>query len=1090
MTCLFAAFGLSVSFALASTQGGIPRQPDLADNTIVFTAGGDLWTVPVAGGNAKRLTSHQGVESYARFSPNGETIAYTADYDGDSNVWLIPTDGGAPDRLTWHATYYGDDLVWDWTPDGESVLFSSRYRTPNSRYMELFSVPTQGGLPNKLPISDVGAAKVGADGQLIFNRHFRNFRSWKRYRGGMQQDLWSYDPNKDESERLTTFEGTDTHPMIAEDGTVYFVSDRPTDDSDDYATRNIYRLEGDGLAMCLTDHTDADVDWPSLDGHRIVYMHKRGLRVLDLNTKTSAAVSLRIPDEAHDTRPQLIDARWEREDVSVGPQAKRVAMVAHGHLFTVPAENGAARHVAGDSSSRITRAAWSPDGKQLAYVTDTTGEQQIWLIDQSGKGSPRQLTNDNDNWILNMGWSPDGKRIYYTDKRMRLFDVSVATGSAALVDLGKVNRITDASYSRDGSLLTYVKPEENGYGSIWIHSVNNKENYRITDSFNNDFSPAFDPKGRYLYFASQRNFDLVGNAFEWRYVHRLTDLLYVVRLFEDSDDPLGFESDEEIDGSGAPVFDDNEDDKKEKKKSKRAKQRKNKRVVLAEPTIAFTTEGIADRLQRLPIGAGSYGGLSATEDGLLYMSYQDNYQDTALRMYALEDREDKTVLSGVSGYELTFGGEKLLVSRTNGGLGISPVKPDASFKRIPTVDLDVWTNPKEEWAHALDEVRRYMRDYFYDPGMHGHDWDSLHERYVQWLDAATHLSDVHYIIREYMGELNAGHAYVRGVGRGMSHQGMGFLGADLEANANGVQITNIFRGEPGDGRRESPLRAPGVDANEGDYLIAINGQAIGPNDNPYRWLVGTAGKPVTLSLNSQPTAQGAREVEVFPARSESQLRYWDWVETNRARVDEASDGKIGYIHVPNTSTAGYTEFVRGLYALHRKEGLIFDVRYNGGGFIPEMFIEHLLRPHYNTWVPRDGTDWRTPAIAHHGPKAAVTNGYAGSGGDAFPYYFRQFELGPLVGTTTWGGLVGIDNNHGFRIGGSITAPSFAFVNAQGEWDVERVGVAPDVEIWDPPEARGQGEDPQLDAAIAAVLKALESWEDPVPKRPAAFPVRP
>ena len=382
-----------------------------------------------------------------------------------------------------------------------------------------------------------------------------------------------------------------------------------------------------------------------------------------------------------------------------------------------------------------------------------------------------------------------------------------------------------------------------------------------------------------------------------------------------------------------------------------------------------------------------------------------------------------------------------------------------------------------------------MRDYFYDPNMHGNDWDAIHARYEALLDRAIDRSDVHWLIGEMLGELNVGHAYSSPGWDGVYRVRTASLGADFVATEQGVRIGKIYKGEPGDPRRESPLLAPGVDVNEGDYLLRIDGNPIGPNDNPYQWLVGAADHPVRLLVNNLPTESGAREVTVRPMKSSAQLRYWDWVEKNRAYVAEKTQGRVGYVHLPNTATAGYTEFVRGLYAQHDRDGLVIDVRYNGGGFIPEMFIEHLLRPHFNTWVPRDGSDWRTPSVAMHGPKVCIANGYAGSGGDAFPYYFKQFELGELVGTTTWGGLVGIDNGLGLLIGGSVNAPSFAFVNREGEWDVERVGVAPDIEVVDPPEAYRQGQDPQLDRAIEQVVEELKDWQDPVPTRPERFPIR-
>lgn len=1075
--------------AVAGTTGGIPRQPDVSGDDVVFTAGGDLWIAPIAGGAARRLTSHPGVERFARFSPDGASIAYTADYDGDANVWVVPTAGGAPNRLTWHSGGFNEDFVWDWSADGAQVYFSSRFRSPNSRYLELFSVPVGGGLPRPTPVSDVGAAAVGADGSLVFNRTFTNFRTWKRYRGGMQADLWRYDAGTKRSTQLTTFEGTDTTPMIAEDGTLYFMSDRPADGGEQYATRNLFRYVAGDKAEQLTFHTDYDVDWPAYDDGRIVYMHGGDLRVYDVRGKTDRALDLVIPDEAHQARPRHEDVTWEVEAYGVGPQAQRVAVVAHGDLFTVAAEHGDPRLIVGGSSGRILDVAWSPDGEQLAYVSDEGGEHELWLVPQAG-GAPRQLTSGNTTWIHELAWSPDGKRLLYTDKRMRLWDVDASSGAKTLVDTGVVDTITHASYSRDGAFLTYRRAESNGHGAIWLYDIKQKEAVRVTTGFDNDSDPVFDPDGRWLYFSSARNYDLVGDAHEHRYVQRETQLLYAVRLQEDGPDVIPPRSDEEV-GDDGPVIEVDEDDEKAAKQAKKAERKKKRKVVVDAASLVVDTDGIMERVQRLPIEPGVYWGLDATSDGLLFMHRPGGNGGSSLMQYDLEEQEVTTVLADCVGYQLAVSGEKLLTFDSMGGTAITPIGENATPTPLAGGALRTWVEPRVEWAHALDEVYRYQREFFYDPGMHGKDWAAVVGRYQALLDRAADPSDVHWLIAEVLGELNAGHAYVSSPGPNVAYQGVGYLGADLDAVDGGVKITRIFEGEPGDPSRTSPLRAPGVDVREGDWLVAIDGRPLGPNDNPYQWLVGAVGRPVVIQVNrTKNSLTGAESFTVYPMGSEVDLRYWDWVSQNRAYVAEKTGGRVGYVHVPNTSSWGLAEFLRGLYAQHDLDALVFDVRFNGGGFIPEMFLEHLTRPIYNIWVPRDGQPWRTPSSTHVGPKVCITNGYAGSGGDAFPHYFRDHGVGKLVGTTTWGGLVGIDNGLSLLIGGSITAPSFAFVNKDGAWDIERVGVRPDIVIDNPPEAAKLGQDPQLDAAIGVVLEELQGWKSPWPEPPATFPVRP
>jgi tricorn protease len=1073
--------------AQAATTGGLPRFPEIGHDRVVFTAGGDLWWVATSGGTAHRLTSAVGQERFARISPDGDWIAYTAEYEGDSDVWVIPFDGGAAKRLTWHSAGWMDDVVWDWTPDNK-VLFSSRVQTANQRYAELYTVSLDGELPQRLPTSDVGPSVMTGDGSLVFNRYFRNFRNWKRYRGGSQQDLWKFDAQTQSSTRLTTFGGTDTFPMSADDGALYFVSDRPEVDGH-FGVRNLFRYESDGKAEQLTEHADFDVDWPSLAGDEIVYLHGADLRIYNVRSKEDRALEVDIPDEALQTRAKRISVgSWETAAWGVGPQAKRVAVVAHGDIFTIPAKDGTWRKVLGGSDQRVYDVNWSPDGKKLAYVSDATGEQEIYLVDQAG-GEPRQLTKNNKTWISGFKWSLDGSRILYTDKRLRLWDVDVRSGVRIEVDQGEVGAIRRAQYSADGTWIAYIKPDDNGYGAIWLHNVLSRRTERVTDGSYDDFDLAWDPDARWLYFASRRNFDLVTNAFEFRIVHRVTDLLYAIRLQDDGDNPVPFLSDEEVDDDGDPIIIESDD---EKKKSKKDKRKKKNQVVLPSPNTKIDIDGLAERIQRLPIEPGRYNHLSATDDKLFYVSSPavSADGDPSVMVYKRDKQEVKTVASDAYGYQLAAGGDKMLLFASEGAY-VTDASADAGRgDRLALNGLATWVDPKVEWKRTLDEVRRYYRDYFYDPSMHGHDWDAIHARYEALLERATDTSDVIWLIGQMIGELNVGHAYVSGGWDGVMRVSTGKLGAVLTSDGQGIVISKIYEGEPGNTRgRQSPLRAPDVHVTEGMYLVSIDGRELGPNDNPHQWLVGTAGHPVTIEVSSTPGSIGAFEYTVYPIAYQGELAYWDWVETNRQKVLEATDGRVGYLHLPNTAMEGYTSFVKGFYAQHRMDGLIIDVRFNGGGFIPDMFIEPMLRPHFNTWVPRDGADWRTPRVAHHGPKATIINGYAGSGGDAFPYYFRQFGLGKLVGTTTWGGLVGINNGLSLLIGGGVTAPSFGFVNRDGEWDVERIGVAPDVEVIAPPEALHKGLDPQLDAAVEEVLEELKEWKDPIPARPPTFPVR-
>jgi tricorn protease len=1085
---------LVAALALATTSGGVPRFPDIHDDTVVFTAGGDLWRVPATGGTAQRITTHEGEERFARLSPDGSTIAFTAAYEGDPDVWVIPATGGAAQRLTYHSSTSLDDVVWDWTADGERVLFGSRHQAEDWRYLQLYTVGLQGGLPEPVLMSDSGISAFMPDGRLVFNRKFRNFRTWKRYRGGMQQDLWTYDPVSDSSERLTTFPGTDTSPMPHADGSILFVSDRPDTSEDggpEYSARNLFRRASDGTVTQLTTHTEFDIQWPALHGDRVVYMFAGDLRVYDLQAGTDTELDIVIPDEAMGTRPQREEWDADPWSSSIGPQGKRVAVIAHGNLFTVPVEEGSWRAVRTESDERVTEVAWSPDGNDLAYISDQSGEQQVYLATQSGENDPRILTTLSGKWLDGLTWSLDGDHISVRDQEFRLWDLNVVTRDIREVDVGEYGPAGNAAYSHDGEWLAYLKPEDSGLSALWLYDIRSGENHRITSGFDDDIDLAWDPKGRFLYLVSRRNFDLVTNTFEHRMVHRMTDQIYALRLTEDGEHPVPTRSDEEVEPDGTPDID--PEPVEERRRERRKKRRQTQDVVPDAPRVRIDLEGLAGRLHRLPIEPGRYSNLAATEDGVLFMQSPaiDDGTDGKLMHYSLDDQEVEGIVSGPEGFELAAGGDKLLYIDGYRRVYVTDAQADGGRgDRVTMSDLSAWTAPKQEWARTLDEVRRYLRDTFYDPDMHGHDWDALHSRYQGLLARATDTSDVSWLIGEYISELNVGHAYAWDGWDGLDRVSTGMLGADLVSAPDGVRVDRIFDGEPGRDDRTSPLRAPGVEVEVGDYLLEIDGHELVLGDNPHQWLVGTAGRAIRLTVGPSASGVGSRVVTVEPLSSDRELRYWEGVRQRRAYVYDQTGGRVAYVHVPNTSSRGYTEYVRGLYAQHRMDGMVIDVRYNGGGFIPEMFVEPLLRPHYNTWVPRTGADWRTPGVAVHGPKAMLTNGYAGSGGDAFPYYFRQFELGPLIGETTWGGLVGIEGSLDLLTGGGVTAPSFAFVNRDGEWDVERTGVAPDLPLLNLPDDENAGRDPQLDAAIESVITALETWEDPVPPRPSVYPRRP
>jgi tricorn protease len=1098
--------------ALAATEGGIPRFPDVGAEHIAFSAGGDIWVVAREGGVARRLTSHEGDELHPLISPDGRRVAFSGDYDGDRDIFVMPIEGGTPQRLTFHSNGQVDHAL-DWTPDGQRILFRSGLTSANPRYAELFTVGLDGALPEPLPTLDAGLAQFTPDGgSIVYNRIFRNNRTWKRYRGGMQQDLWLFDLDSLEARRLTRFEGTDTSPMVADDGTIYFVSDRAdiAGGGEDYARRNIFAIDPDGGEVRqVTRHRELDVLDPSLGAGAIVYQLGTTLRLLDLASGDDRELDIVIPSDQTASRPGWRAIGDNLTDASVSPSAKRVAVVARGRLFTVPEKKGDPRKLAGDSSSRIREATWSPDGNTLAYISDRSGEDAVYLVPQDGDGEPRKIGPDERRWIENLNWSPDSTRLSVVDSQGTLYLLDVDAGTLVAIDEPAVQTIESAVWSADSRWLAYSKLDRNFLGSIFLYDTENDSVHRVTGRYAEDIEPAFDPEGKYLYFASRRNWDLVPDAFEQRFVQQATDYIYLVTLRDDVPHPFPPESDEEEIDEPEEKKDAGEPAKGRKAKKKAAQDEKADDEEDSGPApVEIDLEGIEQRQVRLPLPAGRYTDLTGAKGKLFFREVPTGRGIAsggrgggagALKVFDLAERKVDEVIDGIVGYELAAGGDKLLVVAPGRQLAIVDAKPGQKLgdSRLDLDGLRDWVVPREEWAQILREAHRYMREHFYDPNLHGRDWDAVYRRYGQMLDNAAFRADVDFLVGEMIGELNVGHAYVRGFGRGNGERlQTGLLGADYEVVDGHVRIARVLEGEPGDPDRTAPLRKPATPVREGDFLLAIDGRPIeGPAANPHRLLVGKVGRQVTLTVNDEPTFDGAREVTVVPVDDEGELRYWSWVESNRTKVAEATNGRVGYIHLPNTAVAGYTEFVRGLAAETGKDGLIIDVRYNGGGFIPEMFIEKLLKPYYNSWITRSpNRDFHTPSrMWVPGPKVCITNGYAGSGGDAFPYYFRQFDLGPLVGTRTWGGLVGIQGMQPFVDGRSgVTAPSFAMIDRQGRFSVERVGVAPDIEVDATPEDTARGRDPQLNKAIEIVLEELEDWESPVPERPAPenFPVRP
>jgi len=1086
--------------AALAEEARLLRFPDIHKDKIVFVYAGDLWTVSSEGGLAHRLTSFVGYEAFPKFSPDGKLIAFTAAYDGNGDVYVISAEGGEPRRLTYRpgrgqpsGGLTLDDWVVDWFPNGKEILFrSSRDAFPTSK---LFRISSDGGFPEALKLPEAGLASFSPDGSKIaYNRKSREFRTWKRYYGGLAQDIWIYDLKTDAVERITDWKGTDNWPMWYNDK-IYFTSDREH-------TLNIYcyDLKTKDVRK-ITNHNEYDVKWPGLGPGAIVYENGGYLYVLDLATEKTKKIKVEVPAERILTRPT-----WEKVgdlviDFSLSPSAKRALFTARGEVFTVPEEKGEVRNLTQTPVIREIYASWSPDGKWVAYLSERTGEYELYIRPQDGSDAEKRITYDGECYRLPPVWSPDSKKLLYSDKKLRLFYVDIEKKKPVLVDRAEVSEIHDYVWSSDSKWIAYSKNNPAYFASIYLYSLDKGKIYQITGELTDDFSPVFDPEGKYLYFISARTFSPTFSDFErTEYVYRNTRNIYLVTLQADTLSPFAPESDEEeVEDEEDKEDEEEKDEDKDKDKDKDKKKDKDKDEKKVKD-IKIDFENIDQRVVGVPIKSGNYTALTATKGKLFYLAMPAIWErgesgggQNELRMYDMKEREENTLISGINNYDISSDGEKIIYKSGN-TYGIIDAKKGSNKVgdgKLSTSGMEMKVDPVGEWEQMFEEAWRLERDFFYDPNMHGVDWKGMKKRYGQLLPHVGHRWDLTYIIGELIGELTTSHTYVGGGKMPRSKPvNIGLLGADLEPDKKTgfYRFKKIYKGENWKDDRRAPLTEPGVDVKEGDYLITVNGEEVRYPANPYQYFEKTVDKQVKIKVNEKPSAKDTREVTVKPVGSEYMLRYLDWVETNRKRVEEASGGRVGYIHVPNTSLWGLNEFSRSFYAQARKEGLIVDVRYNGGGMIPDMFMEHLQRKILSLWSPREGLVGRTPNVVLHGHMACIINEYAGSGGDAFPYYFRELGLGPLIGERTWGGLVGISRGLPLMDGGYVTCPEFAFINLEGEWDVENYGVDPDIEVDNRPDLVIQGKDPQLERTIEEVMKKLKEEPKKLPQRP-EYPIK-
>jgi tricorn protease-like protein/C-terminal processing protease CtpA/Prc len=1239
LTIVGTAIGASPA-ALAqddARHSGMFRYPDVSKNDIVFVYANDLWVVDRKGGQARPLASPAGQERFPRFSPDGKSVAFEGNYEGDRDIYTVSVDGSTPYRVTHHP---GNERLLDWNADG-SLLFSFNALSGTPAQQRIFTVSPEGGLPEALNIPYGAVGAINDDGDwLAYTTDSRDFRTWKRYRGGLATDIWLYNESTNESKKITDWEGTDTSPMWHKDK-VYYLSDEG-----DQGRLNIWSYDTrSGNHKQITKFEDNDVKFPSMgpgsNGNgEIVFQLGSKIHLLDLRNERVSDVEITIPGARESLRPKTVNAMNLMASGGISSTGKRGVVEARGDIWTVPAENGPVRQMTSTSEFAERSPSWSPSGKWIAYFSDQDGEYELYITQSDGKGETRQLTDGNKTYFMSSQWSPDSKSILVTDKAGIVTLIDVESGDSKVVLKDPWSNQPNMSWSKDSKWIAYDKSsDESLTQAIWIYDTETGEHHKVTSGFFSDSNPAFSRDGEYLYYSSNRVFtsptyEDVGSTF----IYNQTGTIIAVPLNSEVENPRLLTSDEEeweeeteeaedtaaedsaeenadaedatdeeadaeeeayLDGFdtehdlwgkwegaasgfaalGLPtdevtftltiIIDDegnisgtseamgetddlgdsvswNADTKefvtesseqgmttvmrgtvngdemtgtwtiKELGVSGSWSASRTSREISQEELgaaaesssesddepIVIDFDGFEARGVQLQIGAGNFSNLASNDKGNLLYLRSSPGAPPSLKLYDItaENPSEKTVLGMCMGFDVSGDGKKLIAA-TPQGFGIVSASAGQSVSKPLNPTLRKSVDLQDEWRGLVRDAWRRFRDFFYVENMHGVDWDAVLAHYLPMVDDAVSREDVSYIIGEMISELNVGHAYYSGGDTdGQPSTNVGMLGADYEVftetvdgeEHSGFRFAKIYHGAPWDSDARNPLTQPGIEISEGDILTSVNGVAVDTSKDPWAAFIGLANTPTTITVVSSFSGDeetiNEREFTIKPMWSETNLRFRNWIEDNRAYVEEASGGQIGYIYVPNTGVQGQNELFRQFYGQAGKAALLIDERWNGGGQIPNRFIELLNRPRTNYWYRRDGKDWPWPYDSHQGPKAMLINGNAGSGGDMFPWLFKHHGLGKLIGTRTWGGLVGISGVPSLIDGGNVSVPNFGFYETDGTWGIEGHGVDPDIEVIADPAKMRDGADPQLDTAIEHLIEEIKVNGYKPPRRPAE-PVR-
>jgi tricorn protease len=1074
MKRIISFLGLLIFYSNSNAQidARLFRYPDVSATQIAFVYGGDIWVVSKSGGTANRLTSSTGEEAFPRFSPDGKTLAFSATYDGNTDVYSMPVNGGVPVRLTWNAT---PDRVVDWHPDGKRILFASGRESGTPAYRQLYLVSTKGGLPEKLPVPYGELASFSPDGgSIAYVTKITENYPFKRIRSGLASDVYVFDLKKGTADNITKTDATEGKPVWYKNR-IYYVSDGGTN-----KRRNIWFYDTEKKkAEQVTNFDDADINHMSAGPEDIVFVAGGRMYLLNLSTHKSTEVKVNVMADVSTLMPRTVNVGNTIYNFEISPDAKRSVFEARGDLFSIPAENGVIINLTNTSGSWERNPSWSPNGRHLAYWSDQSGEWEIWLRDNASSEA-KKLTSINRGMGWNLMWSPDSKKIAFINDLQEIKVLTVSTGDMVTIDQS-TNQPYGAlqgfqlCWSPDSKWVTYSKGMANVNNAIYLYSFEKKKVYQATSGYYNDGNPVFDPTGKYIFFLTDRSFNPSYSTLDNTYIYANSNQIAVATLDPATPSLLYPKNDEiKLDTASANKTASTDTAKK------------------AKPvTAAFNPEPetIERRVEILPVPSGNLGGLLAIEGKLLYLRFPNTgaaQGPPALNIYDVDKREEKTVVAGINGYALSADGKNIL-ARNQQGFGIIKPMPDQKIdKLLRTGEMEIVLNPREEWKQLFNDTWRRYRDFFYDPGMQQVNWGQVRKEYAALLDDAITRWDVSNIMQEMISELSAGHTYVSG---GDVEQGKnrvnGFLGIDWALDDNTYKVKRIVRPAPWDNEVRSPLDATGVNIKEGEYILSVNGRKLDPGMDPYAMFEGLSGKAVALRVNSKPTLTGSREVVVktLTPVEEGRLRHLEWIESNRKKVEELSNGQLGYMYMPNTGTQGQTELMRQFYAQIDKKGFVIDERFNAGGQLGDRFIEMLNRPVvYNiAWRNADITRW--PQKGNNAPKVMLINGWAGSGGDAFPWAFQQLGMGTIIGERTLGILVGPATGHQLMDGGGITVPDARLFGADGKWFAEGYGIKPEVEVWDDPAQLAKGIDPQLVRAVQEALKLVKEKPRVVYPRP-------